>query len=58
MNRRPEVADRLLAYAEYTPLHRIAGVDDMAGPAVFLASDAARFCTGLDLIVDGGYVCW
>jgi NAD(P)-dependent dehydrogenase (short-subunit alcohol dehydrogenase family) len=58
MNRRPEVADRLLAYAEYTPLHRIAEVDDMAGPAVFLASDAARFCTGLDLIVDGGYVCW
>lgn len=58
MNRRPEVAGRLKAYAEDTPLHRIAEVDDMAGPAVFLASEAARFCTGLDLIVDGGYVCW
>jgi NAD(P)-dependent dehydrogenase (short-subunit alcohol dehydrogenase family) len=58
MNRRPEVADRLAAYAEDTPLYRIAEVDEMAGPAVFLASDAARFCTGLDLIVDGGYVCW
>jgi NAD(P)-dependent dehydrogenase (short-subunit alcohol dehydrogenase family) len=58
MNRRPEVADRLTAYAEDTPLHRIAEADDMAGPAVFLASDAARFCTGVDLIVDGGYVCW
>jgi NAD(P)-dependent dehydrogenase (short-subunit alcohol dehydrogenase family) len=58
MNSRPEVADRLVAYAEDTPLHRIAEVDDMAGPAVFLASGASRFCTGLDLIVDGGYVCW
>jgi hypothetical protein len=37
-----------LAYAEDTLLRRIAEVDDMAGPAVFSASDAARFC------VDGG----
>lgn len=58
MNRRPEVADRLAAYAEDTPLGRIAEADDMAGPAVFLASDASRFCTGIDLIADGGYVCW
>ncbi len=33
-------------------------MDDLAGPVVFLASDASRFCTGIDLIVDGGYVCW
>jgi NAD(P)-dependent dehydrogenase (short-subunit alcohol dehydrogenase family) len=58
MNERPEVAERLAAYAEDTPLGRIASVDDMVGPAVFLASSAARFVTGIDLIVDGGYVCW
>jgi NAD(P)-dependent dehydrogenase (short-subunit alcohol dehydrogenase family) len=52
------VAGRLRAYADDTPLQRIAEADDMAGPAVFLAFDAARFCTGLDLIVEGGYVCW
>jgi len=30
----------------------------MVGPTVFLASRASSFVTGLDLIVDGGYVCW
>ncbi|TIU75570.1 MAG: short chain dehydrogenase, partial [Mesorhizobium sp.] len=27
-------------------------------PTVFLASRAASFVTGIDLIVDGGFVCW
>ncbi|MDX2821259.1 SDR family oxidoreductase [Streptomyces ipomoeae] len=58
MNKRPEAAERLKAYAADTPLGRIAEVEEMAGPAVFLASDAASFVTGSDLIVDGGYVCW
>ncbi|MFH9008135.1 SDR family oxidoreductase [Streptomyces afghaniensis] len=58
MNQRPEVAERLRAYAADTPLGRIAEVEEMVGPAVFLASDAASFVTGSDLIVDGGYVCW
>jgi NAD(P)-dependent dehydrogenase (short-subunit alcohol dehydrogenase family) len=58
MNQRPEVAERLKAYAADTPLGRIAAVEEMVGPAVFLASDAASFVTGSDLIVDGGYVCW
>jgi hypothetical protein len=30
----------------------------MVGPTVFLASRASSFVTGLDLIVDGGYVGW
>ena len=37
-----------------TPLARIGEPVDIAGAAIFLASDAARFITGQTLIVDGG----
>jgi NAD(P)-dependent dehydrogenase (short-subunit alcohol dehydrogenase family) len=40
------------------PLGRIGTPDDIAGPAVFLASDMARFITGVTLPVDGGYLCY
>ncbi|MGG3801584.1 SDR family oxidoreductase [Metabacillus fastidiosus] len=39
-----------------TPLKRIAGPDDVAGPVLFLASDWSRFMTGQTLYVDGGLV--
>ena len=37
-----------------TPLGRLGEVTDMADAVVFLASDAARFITGVGLPVDGG----
>jgi NAD(P)-dependent dehydrogenase (short-subunit alcohol dehydrogenase family) len=58
MNERPEVAYRLRGYAADTPMQRIGTVDDLVGPSVFLASASSAFCTGIDLLVDGGYVCW
>jgi len=39
-----------------TPLGRWAEPDDIAGAAVFLCSQAARFVTGVVLPVDGGYL--
>lgn len=38
-----------------TPLARFGTMDDVAGPAVFLASDASSYVTGHTLMVDGGY---
>lgn len=40
---------------ERTPLERVAQPDEIAGAAVYLASDAASFTTGETLTVDGGY---
>ena len=37
-----------------TPLGRWGEVDELAGAAVFLASDAASFVSGHILYVDGG----
>ena len=47
----PETLDRMLSK---TPLGRIGQPDDIAGAAVFLASDEASYVTGQVLVVDGG----
>jgi NAD(P)-dependent dehydrogenase (short-subunit alcohol dehydrogenase family) len=43
------------AILDRTPLGRWGTPDDLVGPALFLASEAARFVTGAVLVVDGGY---
>ena len=44
----------LAKFGERIPLGRPALADDIAGPILFLASDDARFVTGVILPVDGG----
>jgi NAD(P)-dependent dehydrogenase (short-subunit alcohol dehydrogenase family) len=37
------------------PLGHIGDADDIAWGAVYLASDEAKFVTGAELVIDGGY---
>lgn len=43
------------AYADKSVFGRWARPDEMAGPCVFLASEASSFVTGTSLFVDGGW---
>ncbi len=47
--------ERSAAIVARTPLGRWGTADDVVGPVLFLATDAARFVTGALLAVDGGY---
>ncbi len=42
-------------FVDHTPARRLGTPEDVAGAVVWLCSDAARFVTGQNLLVDGGY---
>ncbi|HET7657092.1 MAG TPA: glucose 1-dehydrogenase [Bacillales bacterium] len=55
------LTEKLLADENYlqdilrqTPMKRVGELNDLVGPAVFLASDASSYITGQTLFVDGG----
>jgi NAD(P)-dependent dehydrogenase (short-subunit alcohol dehydrogenase family) len=41
-----------------TPMGRIGAAEELAGPVLFLLSDASTYVTGIDLPVDGGWTAW
>jgi NAD(P)-dependent dehydrogenase (short-subunit alcohol dehydrogenase family) len=51
---RAEIKDR---FVQQMPLGRWATEDEIAGPIVFLLSDAAAMITGISMPIDGGFSC-
>jgi NAD(P)-dependent dehydrogenase (short-subunit alcohol dehydrogenase family) len=48
----------LKKFCSRVPLGRMAAPDELAGPLVFLASDASAYVTGIELRADGGFMAW
>lgn len=49
----PKVRDKIIGK---TPMKRLGEIDEIAGPVVFLASDASTYMTGETVFVDGGWL--
>ncbi len=48
--------ERLNGFLRHVPMQRVGLPSELAGPAIFLASDAASYMTGSVVTVDGGYL--
>ena len=54
-NRAVLTPDRVATIIGHTPMGRFGEGDELAGATLLLASDAGRFITGTELVVDGGF---
>ena len=45
-------------YNKRTPMNRMANVDEFNESVLYLISDASRYVTGSNLVVDGGWTAW
>ena len=51
----PEVID---SFKAAIPMQTFGQPEDLGPLAVYLASDASRYMTGVSLVIDGGYTLW
>jgi NAD(P)-dependent dehydrogenase (short-subunit alcohol dehydrogenase family) len=49
-------AEARAPFERLNPMHRIATPQDMQGAALFLASPASNYVTGIHVVVDGGFL--
>ncbi len=54
-NTRANHPEFVKVFMDHTPLGRAGQPEDIAGPAIFLASDLSAFVTGTIVMADGGY---
>ena len=54
-NRKILTSERTAAIMGHTPLGRFGDANELAGATLLLASEAGRFITGAELVVDGGF---
>jgi sorbose reductase len=56
VTRTPELFEQVIpVFLKTAPIDRIAGVEDLQGAVLYLASPASDFMVGADLVIDGGY---
>jgi gluconate 5-dehydrogenase len=51
-------AEMVARLTEKSPMKRIGRPEELKGAVVFLASDAASYLTGQNLVIDGGWTAW
>ncbi|KAF7797460.1 hypothetical protein EIP86_008657 [Pleurotus ostreatoroseus] len=55
VDKQPGLIDKWISQ---NPQGRIGRPDELRGVITWLASDASTYCTGSDIIVDGGHRAW
>ena len=54
----PQGDDFQRLYSERCPLARLAEIEEIIGPVLFLLSNEASYINGHTLVVDGGMTAW